>query len=115
MIIAIDFDGTIVEHKYPLIGEIREDAVEVINRLAKKHEIIIWTCRGSIEDISATIDFLKDNKVKFHGFNQPSKSTNFETSRKIFADIYIDDRQIGDLPSWIEIENIINKIENGNY
>lgn len=111
MIIAIDFDGTIVEHQYPFIGKIRKDAVEVINRLAQNHEIIIWTCRHSIEDISSAIDCLKSNKIKFHYINENSKSVSFQTSRKIYADIYIDDRQIGGLPSWIEIETLINEIE----
>ena len=46
MVLAIDFDGCIVEETYPEIGELRKDAKKIINQLVQDgHYIIIWTCR----------------------------------------------------------------------
>ena len=46
MVIALDFDGTIVEHKYPEIGEEIPFATETIRMLiAERHKVILWSVR----------------------------------------------------------------------
>ena len=46
MIIAVDFDGTIVEHRYPAIGRELPFAIETLKKLAKEgHRLILWTVR----------------------------------------------------------------------
>ena len=51
MIIAIDFDGTIVEHEYPEIGPLKEGAVKALKAFKKAgHKIAIWTCRKGQEE-----------------------------------------------------------------
>lgn len=108
MIIAIDFDGTIVEDAYPEIGKIKENAKRVINRLhAEGHYIIIWTCRnGSL--LYKAVQFLHQNDVKFHAANE-SNADNVakygSDTRKVSADIYIDDKIIGGFPGWDNIDN----------
>lgn len=113
MIIAIDFDGTIVEDRYPDIGELKPDAKEVINRLSERHHIIIWTCRRG-EAIRAMYRFLDAAGVTFHAVNIPHPKNvekHMGDTRKVFADVYIDDHNIGGLPSWTEIEKIISDKE----
>ena len=64
MIIAIDFDGTIVEHEFPCIGKPRLNAIKVIKRLiAYGHLIIVWTCRDKAGHLDQAIDFLKENDI----------------------------------------------------
>lgn len=106
LMLAIDFDGTIVDHQFPEIGELRPNAVEVINKLYNEgHEITIWTCREG-EDLEKAKQFLIDNGIPFHRFNanRPDQICLFNNDcRKVYADIYIDDRQVGGLPKNWEV------------
>lgn len=106
MIIAVDFDGTIVRGMYPGIGPLQPDAVKCINRLYDDgHYIIIWTCRdGAL--LLAAINSLLAAGVKFHRVNddEPGNLTKYGgAGRKVYADVYVDDRQVGGLPPWREI------------
>jgi hypothetical protein len=95
MIFAVDFDGTIVEHKYPSIGKLLPYAKEVINLLHEEgHKIIIWTCRHKHEDILAATEFLKHSGIWFDKINANVEETGFNSLPKIYADVYIDDRGI---------------------
>lgn len=106
-IISIDYDDTIVYADYPNIGTIKPHAREVINQLYNEgNTIIINTCRSG-EHESAAAQYLIEMGVKFHHINEnhPENIVQYDSdSRKIFADIYIDDKQLGGLPeSWIDI------------
>ena len=47
MTIAVDFDGTIVRHRYPAIGEEIPFAVQTLKMLTEeRHQLILWTRRG---------------------------------------------------------------------
>jgi hydroxymethylpyrimidine pyrophosphatase-like HAD family hydrolase len=107
-IISIDYDDTIVYADYPNIGAIKPHAREVINNLYNEgHFIIIWTCRSGHHEQMASM-YLREMGVKFHHINEnhPENIVQYDSdSRKIFADIYIDDKQLGGLPeSWIDID-----------
>ncbi len=115
MIIAIDFDGTIVSDKFPHIAGLQPDARKCINQLrADGHYIIIWTCRYGNRLLEA-INFLVEHDVKFDRVNdhQPDNLKKYGgiAGKKIFADIYIDDRQVGGLPSWSEIYDYITGLQ----
>ena len=112
-IISIDYDDTIVYADYPNIGTIKPHAREVINNLYNEgHFIIIWTCRSGHHEQMASM-YLREMGVKFHHINEnhPENIVQYDSdSRKIFADIYIDDKQLGGLPeSWLEIETILTQ------
>jgi hypothetical protein len=110
MIIAIDFDGTIVEHKYPAIGELLPHAKEVINYLYnKEHCIIIWTCRYLRKDLMAIIRFLRHNGIKYCAINNnsPCVKLGFYPWPKIYADVYIDDRNLGGFPGWLKVKELL--------
>ncbi|MCX6238693.1 MAG: hydrolase [Bacteroidia bacterium] len=109
MIIAVDFDGTIVEHKFPAIGRIRIFAFEMLKALqAKNHQLILWSHRTGNE-LEEAVEFCRSNGIEFYAVNKnyPEEEWNENDSRKIFADIYIDDRNLGGIPSWGEIYQII--------
>ena len=96
MIIAVDFDGTIVEDKYPKIGKLRENAIEVLKKLQEEgHYIILWTCRDGSE-LEEAVLFLNENgfvpdKINDHSDRMIELYPNSK-SKKVYADIYIDDR-----------------------
>jgi hydroxymethylpyrimidine pyrophosphatase-like HAD family hydrolase len=109
MIIAVDFDGTIVEHRYPSIGKELPFAIETIKALQKKrHQIILWTFRAGIE-LDEAVEYCEKRGIEFYAVNRnyPEEKYNESISRKINADLYIDDRNIGGLPGWGEIYHMI--------
>lgn len=107
--IAVDFDGTIVEHNFPEIGEIIPGAFEVLREIqAKGHKLILWTVRDGIDLQNAT-DFCLENGVIFYAINEsfPNEDFNKYISRKIDVDIFIDDRSIGGFIGWDKVREII--------
>jgi hydroxymethylpyrimidine pyrophosphatase-like HAD family hydrolase len=114
MIIAIDFDGTICRGKYPAIDGLQPYAKDVINRLYNEgHYIIIWTCLAG-NDLENAVNFLLAKEVKFHRINDHNPATveqHGNNSRKVYAHLYIDDKQVGGLPAWNEIYEYIDRKE----
>ena len=113
MIIAVDFDGTIVEHRYPEIGKEIPFAIDTLKMLIKDHHrVILWSVREGqlLED---AINWCKERGVEFYAVNRdyPEESTenNQHFSRKIKADVWIDDRNVGGLPDWGTIYEMISK------
>jgi hydroxymethylpyrimidine pyrophosphatase-like HAD family hydrolase len=103
--IAIDFDGTIVEDNYPSIGKPLLFAFDTLKKLQEKgHRLILWTYRHGAT-LDEAIDFCKENGITFYAVNKSFPEENFETkySRKISADIFIDDRNFAGMVSWGEI------------
>lgn len=109
--LCIDFDGTIVYSDYPKIGKLKPNAVEVINRLYNGgYKIIINTCRAGIYE-GYCYQFLKKHNIQYHYINSnlPEDIEFFKQDcRKISADIYIDDKQLGGIPDdWEKIYKLI--------
>jgi len=105
LIIAIDFDGTIVEDAYPQIGSPMLFALETLKELNKDgHRLILWTYRYG-HKLQEAVDFCAKNGIEFYAVNKNYPEEKFEgkVSRKINADIFIDDRNIGGLLGWGEI------------
>jgi hypothetical protein len=103
--IAVDFDGTIVEHKYPAIGKELPFAIDTLKALRQKgHRLILWTVREGAE-LEAAVNFCKNKGLVFYAVNRnyPEEKPGDRVSRKILADLYIDDRNFGGMPSWTEI------------
>ena len=111
MIIAVDFDGTIVEHRYPAIGKERPFATDTLKKLIKDgHRLILWTVReGRL--LEEAVDFCRERGVEFYAVNrdypEEEKEHNKHYSRKLKADVWIDDRNVGGLPDWGTIYEMI--------
>ncbi len=111
MIIAVDFDGTIVEHKYPEIGEERPFATDTLKLLARDHhQLILWTVREG-ELLEEAVNWCRERGVEFWAINRDYPEEEVENnnhfSRKLKVDLWIDDRNIGGLPDWGEIYQMI--------
>ena len=107
--IAVDFDGTIVEHEYPKIGKEKLFAFQTLKELEKKGaRIILWTFRTGIE-LSEAVDFCRKNGIEFYAVNKnyPEEVIDDTIGRKIDADIYIDDKNLGGFPGWSEAWQIL--------
>ena len=111
--IAVDFDGTIVEHEYPEIGKEKLFAFRTLKELEKLGaRLILWTFRSG-KELEDAVEFCKQNGLEFYAVNKnyPEEIYDETISRKIDADIFIDDRNIGGFPGWGEIWQILNPYE----
>ena len=102
MKLAIDFDGTIVEHEYPAIGKPKMFAFETLKLLKDAgHQLILWTFRHG-KELDEAIEFCKKNGIEFYAVNSnfPNEKNDGSFSRKVNADIFIDDRNLGGFPGW---------------
>lgn len=106
LIIAVDFDGTIVDDAYPKIGKAKIFAFETLQRLQRDgHRLILWTYRHG-KRLDEAVEFCRENGIEFYAVNMSNDSErNFDgaVSRKIHADLFIDDRNFGGFPGWGEI------------
>lgn len=110
MIIAVDFDGTIVEHEYPRIGKEKPFAFYTLKKLqADGHQLILWTSRQGTA-LDEAVEFCRRNGVEFYAVNKnfPEEVWDENVGRKIVADIYIDDRNLGGFPGWGEAYQMIS-------
>lgn len=113
MTIAVDFDGTIVRHRYPKIGDEIPFATETLRLLLRdRHRLILWTVReGKLLD--EAIEWCQARGVEFYAVNRDfpeEDATGSGFSRKIKADLFIDDRNFGGLPDW---GTIYHRIQSG--
>ena len=97
MIIAVDFDGTIVKPAWPEIGKLKFGAKWVLRWARNRgHKLILWTCREH-EGLAQADKFLWQNNMGtwFRTYNRslPETIAHFgNDSRKIGFDIQIDDK-----------------------
>lgn len=114
-IAVIDFDGTIIKHAFPEIGEAMEGAFEVMKELkAAGWVLILYTCR---EDeprrkyLTEAVEFCLVNGVEFDGVNQTPLEHEFRDEkslrRKPYGDVYIDDRNIGGFVGWDKVKAVL--------
>jgi hydroxymethylpyrimidine pyrophosphatase-like HAD family hydrolase len=103
--IAVDFDGTIVEHAYPKIGKEMLFAFATLKQLQKKgHRLILWTFRDG-ELLDEAVEYCRRNGVEFYAVNKsyPEEKYDLSISRKINADLFIDDRNVGGFVGWSKV------------
>ncbi len=109
LIIAIDFDGTIVEDAYPKIGQPMIFAFETMKKLQNEgHRLILWTYRNG-RKLREAVEFCEKNGIEFYAVNKnyPEEEFDGKISRKIHADLFIDDRNVGGFLGWTEIYKLI--------
>jgi hypothetical protein len=111
--IAVDFDGTIVDHEYPAIGKEKLFAFRTLKELEKMGaRLILWTFRAG-KELDEAVEYCRKNGIEFYAVNKnyPEEVFDESISRKIDADIFIDDRNVGGFPGWSEIWQMLNPYE----
>lgn len=110
MIIAVDFDGTLCDSRYPQIGNPLPGAVECMKRLHEDgHYLIIWTCRTD-KHLKDAINWLLEQGIPFDRVNDhnPDNLRLYgEGDLKVFADVYIDDQNLGGFPGWWDAMSLL--------
>ena len=111
MIIAVDFDGTIVEHRYPKIGKEIPFAIQALKQLQSEgHALILWTAREG-QLLQDALDFCEKRGIEFFAVNSNYPGEEVDEAgiraRKLHADLFIDDRAVGGLPEWGAIYEIV--------
>lgn len=116
-IVKIDFDGTIVQHRFPKIGDEMPGAFEVMKKLKEAgFKLILWTCR---EDDSRNgklylkdaVDYCRENGIEFDAINETLLEEEFRPDsmrcRKPYAHYHIDDRNLGGFPGWDVVKKVL--------
>jgi hypothetical protein len=116
MIIAVDFDGTIVEHRYPKIGPPVPFAIETLLQLQnERHMLIMWTVREG-ELLQEALDYCESKGLVFYAANKNNPEEDpAKAPRKLMADLFIDDRNVGGLPDWGVIYEVVKSAARGMY
>lgn len=95
MVIAIDFDGTCVDHKYPDVGKDAPHAERVIKRIVKNgHKVVLWTMRSG-QTLADAVSWFKSKDIELYGENTNPTQASWTSSPKAHANLYIDDAALG--------------------
>jgi len=93
-IVALDFDGCIAEYRgYTGEGDFGDplpgvaDAVRTLRELGCL--VVVWTSRPDTWNVK---DYLAKHSIEVDGINENVEGVNFDTSGKIYAHVYVDDR-----------------------
>jgi hypothetical protein len=121
LIIAVDFDGTLVENEFPAIGNPIEETINTIKEIMRRgHDVILWTCREG-EALEQAVEFCSNNGLEFTAINDNTeyiKKLFGGNSRKIFAHFYFDDCALFDLGCLVKeirkVEGEINDFKRKN-
>lgn len=118
LIIAIDFDGTCVEHDYPAVGLDVDGAVDTLRALNRAgHRLILYTMRSGAK-LDAALRWFKERKVELWAVNENPEQREWTDSPKVFAQYYIDDSALGcpiifidgvrrPVVNWVKIREIL--------
>ena len=97
--IALDFDGTVVEHRYPAVGT-DIGAAPVLRRLVKNgHKLILNTMRShnseGIDTLKPALEWFENNRISLYGVNENPSQKEWTSSPKVHGNLYIDDSALG--------------------
>lgn len=109
LIIAVDFDGTIVDDAYPAVGKAKLFAFDTLKKLQDEgHRLILWTYRSG-KKLEEAVNFCEAQGIVFYAVNASyeGEETDLTKSRKIHADIFIDDRNIGGFIGWGHVHQLL--------
>ncbi|GAA5576522.1 phosphoheptose isomerase [Porphyromonas phage phage007a_Bg4] len=115
MIITVDFDGTLFRDAFPTVGEVMPGAVDAMRALHRAgHYLIIWTCRYGDRLLDA-VNALVAHGIPFDRINDhnPENIRQYggEAGKKVYAHIYIDDKNLGGFPGWEVALKEISRVE----
>lgn len=122
MIIAVDFDGTLVEHEYPQIGCSVPFGFETLAEFQKEgHQLILWTVRIG-KELEAAVQYCRIyHNIVFWGVNENPTQKYWNGSPKAYAQMYIDDAALGcplihpkkgrPFVDWLEVRAMISKMD----
>ena len=110
-ICAIDYDGTIRQGKRLTSknNRLMPHCKWVIKKLyARGCRFIVWTTR---KDLSPVRENLKAHKILryFEEINENVKEIRWWKTRKIYADYYVDDLNLGGFLGWYKVLEVVDQ------
>lgn len=97
--VAVDFDGTCVDHRFPKIGLCAPDSVRVLRRLVSSGaKLILWTMRSDGPEgayLQEAVNWFKVWGIPLYGVQQNPAQSTWTSSPKAYAAAYIDDAAVG--------------------
>ena len=95
MFICVDFDGTVVKHEYPRIGEPLEGCIDYLKQFTDNGAyLILFTMRSGVE-LDEAVAYLQSNGVELYGVNVNPTQHTWTKSPKAYGQLYIDDAAFG--------------------
>lgn len=114
-IIAMDFDGTLCKEEFPNIGEPISEMIELCKELKNRgYRLILWTCREGIA-LEEAVAWCRDKGIVFDAVNDNLPEIKKEWNanvRKVYCDLYIDDKAMNHLYGGISIDRVTTICEN---
>jgi len=112
VLIAVDFDGTCIDAE----GEDQPFAADVLRYLASKgHKLMLWTCRengpGLPHYLDEAVAWFRERGIPLHSVNENNVVDVRQRTRKMIADVYVDDRVIGGFPGWPHVMGWVHMLE----
>ena len=100
MYICVDFDGTVVDHRYPFVGDPVPLAIDWLHRWVELGaQLILFTMRSDDSRKGAllqdAVDYFKKHNIPLHGVNHNPDQDSWTSSPKAYAKLYIDDSAFG--------------------
>lgn len=102
-VIALDFDGTVVTHDYPRIGKPLPNCIPTLRKLIDAGAKICLNTMRSGSELEEAVNYLLENNIPLYGINSNPNQSDWTSSPKVYAHIYIDDAALG-CPLLNEIE-----------
>ena len=94
MYTCVDFDGTVVDHRYPNIGQDVPHAIHILKKLEVNNSLILLTMRSG-KFLDDAVNWFNHNEINLYGINHNPSQKEWTDSPKVYGDIYIDDAAIG--------------------
>lgn len=125
MIIAVDFDGILCDNKFPDIGEPNYEMISLMRQLIDLGcEVVLWTSRVD-NPLAEAVKWCEDRGLHFAAINDnaPSNIEKYKAqfpngTRKVYADVYIDDHNleyamssVGESAALVLIRRLIREIK----
>lgn len=99
LMIAVDFDGTVIDEN----GRSLEGATNSLRELARRgHRLYLWTCREG-PGLDEAAAWFQQRGIPLAGVNQNAPHEMRWRNRKLYADVYVDDRVVGGFPGWLTV------------
>lgn len=118
-IISVDFDGTVVKHRYPEVGEDVPGAVDVLKKISNGNHLLILNTMRSDQTLADAVQWFADKSIPLYGVNENPSQKQWTNSPKVFAHVYIDDAALGcplveeeedgHYVNWYEVDHWLNK------
>lgn len=111
LVIAVDFDGTIVEHLYPAIGKEIPNSIYFLKKIKEMgHLLILWTCREGVE-LEEAVTYCRQKGLHFDAVNANAVTMPDNLAKsKIYYDCCIDDKNMDAKINWNYIYNRIKEM-----